>query len=106
MKFKGNDSENLQLIPSYDLKREDELVAAGGEDGRVVVLDLGKLRTYVRLNEDGRRDDSVMPTYTKEKERTYESFVPFADTRNKKTTICTTCANIALFAPDSVVEKA
>ncbi len=95
----------MQLIPSYDLKRTDELVVAGGEDGRVVVWDLGKLRTDVRLNADGKRDDSVVPTYAKDKERSYESFVPFTETRNKRT-YSTACANIAIFAPDSVVEKA
>ena len=105
VKFKGHDSENLQLMPTYDIKLEEELVVAGGEDGRVVVWDLSKLRTDVHRNADGKRDDSIIPTYYKDKERNFESFVPFYEMRNKK--ICQTAsANIAIFAPDTVVSKA
>ena len=71
-------------MPTYDIKQEEELVAAGGEDGRVVVWDLSKLRTDVHRNADGKRDDSIIPTYSKDKERSFESFVPFYELRNKK----------------------
>ena len=46
-----------------------------------------------------------MPTYTKDKERSFDSFVPFHEIKSRKL-YCTAIANVALLAPTSVIVKA
>ena len=116
VKFKGHCSEHLQLVPTYD--PQQELVAAGGEDGRVVIWNLANLRygpaTSLDVLSPSHQHQANL--YKKEKERVFEAFMPFSvdSLRNSSRKFQSSAgdessaayANVALFAPIEVLQRA
>lgn len=109
VKFKGHFNEHLQMIPSYD----QEMITVGSEDGRVVFWNIDSLRTQATIAQNSKnsaiklevKNSYLVPTYSRKKERNFESFIPFHEVKNKRLN-STAIANISLFAPEAVVQRA
>lgn len=90
------------------------MITVGSEDGRVVFWNIDCLRTHCKMPNNSQNPSAksaevkntyLVPTYSREKERNFESFTPFHEIKNKRLN-STALTNISIFAPEAVVQRA